>query len=1479
MGVNSVKWGIRVALAILLLQLIASASLAGGLYINEIMASNVLAYASPAGEYEDWIEIYNAGSTPVDLAGYYFTDDLQSGDSWQIPPMHPAQTIIPAGAFRLFYADGRPELGADHLALKLDKDGEQIVLLGPDGTTIIDSLSYPSQLRDISYGRYPDGTAVWVYSPDFSPGAANSAGYASFSLPPLINQESGFYPGARDFTLQAAQAGDRIYYTLDGVDPGESSARYTGPVPVDRTAILKARTLNPGALPSEITSRVCFVGAEHSLPVLALMTDPGNLYDPATGIYVNDFDGRAWERPAEIAYLKDKELQFQYACGIRIQGNTGPKDYDKKSFRAYFRSGYGSASLNYPLFPRDSVQSCTRLVLRSGYDDSMEPSSDGKNAYATLLRDPLVTELWRRTGGLTSQSSFAVLYLNEGFHGIYDLRQSIDENFVMDHMGYADIDLMRTRWDSTELVYGSRDEWKKLVGFFQGTSFSGDEALAAAGLFLDLDNYITLQALVHATEYNGWGYGVFMFRNKAPGAAWQWTIWDADRACSDLAWNGFTSQYGPQSTELDNLITKKLLQNSVFRERYIIRICDLLNTVFEPARVTAIIDSLARTIALEIPAEVEKWDNTVAAWEENVGRLQEFAAKRPDIVRQQMQAYFNLADPARLTVAIGAGAGRIRVNSVTADHLPWHGSYFRDISVTLTAVPEAGFRFDGWSDPALPSLSTITLSLRGDSSLTAYFAPIAAVNAEVIVPARVRSGQHLPLVVRVRDENWAIDPVDQTPIQAAFGGARGDTVIQIKRGAGTAALQIEGDADFVLSVRNAHLPTIQRQIRISTTPIKLYSGTLPAGDVIWDDSADRLVTGDLTLPAGCRLIIKEGTWVLVQKRVNFYVRGEVIVEGTAQEPVVITSDKWNEPWGGMEFTGAKADFAWCFVLNGGGDPAKGYPTDDGWHTGHQHIFFGKEDSEFTFDHCFFLYAPGKVFGAQECKVTVTNSVSAFVWLGGEFHHSLLFYQDSHLLNLPNDDHLYVEDIDTDGFHIDYFHPRYPQYSVIDRCYFVTGKDDAIDHHAARLRISNCWLEDFSHEGVAASGGDTVRIFNSVALNNDQGFEAGWTDSGVTKGPFVFIDHCVAVGNHAGLRIGDSYTWTYKDFMKVTNTVLYNNDDNIWNYLLSTRAPLAGALDISWSMTNDPDYDASPGCITGIPQFDDRFYLLPSSPGSGAGTGGSNLGRADSTLLATGSVVINEIMHKTPATQDAKDWIELYNPQALPQDISGWRLTDDNGSHLFRIPEGTIIPARGFWVLCGDTSAFRQIHPEVEQYSGNISFGFGSADQVRLYTSRGARVDSVAYASTPPWPDKTDGEGYSLELIDPAEDHAIARNWARSLAYGGSPGRPNRTTAVNPAQETLLPKHLVLRQNYPNPFNAATRIEFTIPGAGNAEIVLYNLRGQRAGEIIRRSFTQAGTFKAAFNAGDLASGIYICRLEFTGEDGSRQNLSRKMVLIR
>lgn len=139
------------------------------LFINEFMASNSITHADENGMYSDWVEIYNGDSNPVFLGNFYLSDNLDWPDKWKMPNV----TLSP-GSFELFWADGDITLGDHHTAFKLSKDGEEIGIFNAD-LNAVDTLSFGAQTADISFGRFPDGTAVWEFFNFPTPGASNIA--------------------------------------------------------------------------------------------------------------------------------------------------------------------------------------------------------------------------------------------------------------------------------------------------------------------------------------------------------------------------------------------------------------------------------------------------------------------------------------------------------------------------------------------------------------------------------------------------------------------------------------------------------------------------------------------------------------------------------------------------------------------------------------------------------------------------------------------------------------------------------------------------------------------------------------------------------------------------------------------------------------------------------------------------------------------------------------------------------------------------------------------------------------------------------------------------------------------------------------------------------------------------------------------------------------------------------------------------------
>jgi len=148
------------------------------LVINEFLAATDLCCDDGYGEMEDFIEIYNPGDEAVDIGGLWITDDLEDTGNWeQIPATDASITTVAAGGHIVIWADKDQDTqGILHTDdIKLSADGEQIGLIFISGTDTIfvDSLSFGEQTDDISYGRYPDGSANWEFFNTPTPGTAN----------------------------------------------------------------------------------------------------------------------------------------------------------------------------------------------------------------------------------------------------------------------------------------------------------------------------------------------------------------------------------------------------------------------------------------------------------------------------------------------------------------------------------------------------------------------------------------------------------------------------------------------------------------------------------------------------------------------------------------------------------------------------------------------------------------------------------------------------------------------------------------------------------------------------------------------------------------------------------------------------------------------------------------------------------------------------------------------------------------------------------------------------------------------------------------------------------------------------------------------------------------------------------------------------------------------------------------------------------
>jgi hypothetical protein len=180
--------------------------------INEFMVANRSSLEDEDGDLSDWIELFNEGSEPVDLSGYWLSDKKDNPYKWRFP-----KVFIEPGEYLVIFASGKNRSNPDgpylHTTFSLNDRDDTITFRTPEGK-IIEEFPVRNQYRDASYGRDPQQPDRWLYYAAPTPGEINhTEGLSSLSghLPTewgslfineamavnlsTIQDEDGDYPG------------------------------------------------------------------------------------------------------------------------------------------------------------------------------------------------------------------------------------------------------------------------------------------------------------------------------------------------------------------------------------------------------------------------------------------------------------------------------------------------------------------------------------------------------------------------------------------------------------------------------------------------------------------------------------------------------------------------------------------------------------------------------------------------------------------------------------------------------------------------------------------------------------------------------------------------------------------------------------------------------------------------------------------------------------------------------------------------------------------------------------------------------------------------------------------------------------------------------------------------------------------------------------------------------------------------------------
>ncbi|MBS1612549.1 MAG: CotH kinase family protein [Bacteroidetes bacterium] len=692
--------------------------------INEYSAANKSQYADATGAYEDWIEIYNAGSAAVNIGGWHLSDNRQQPLKWTIPN----GVTLNAGARRIFICDSRDGLisGQYHTNFKLTQSNytEEACLTDVNGT-FMDSIDVLPTRRNHSRGRVTDGAATWgvfesgatsPYGPP-TPGTANSGAHLEYVPQPVFSLAAGFYTGTQSLTLTCSQANTSIYYTTNGAIPTNvasgTNILYTGPISLTSTKVVRARAFdntNAHAGSFTVTNTIFINEPVTTFPIWSIAA-----VNMSTG--ANNFFSSGNETLISMEYFgANGQRIFQMEGDVRKHGNDS-WNYAQKGMRLYVRDEYGYANkIDYKMFPTSPRTDFDVIILKAAGSDNY-PGNNGPSAYT---RDAYVQTLSEKFNLNLDVRRFknAITYINGQYWGVYESRERIDKDYTDYYYNNDEkwVDML-AYWGGMQVEEGSDTAWNNLFNYIVAnpmTNQNNYNYVMQRFNGMSLIDYFVLNTYTVNSDWLNWNTAWWRGRRPGQEVKWRYRLWDQDNTF-DLGEN-FTglpetdntadpcdvqglSQYANTNDPHEGhvRIFNKLMTNPGFKQMYVNRYADLINTAFYCPNMLAHWDTMIQRLQPEMQRQCTRWSGSYNTWMQHVNYTRSQISGRCNNVQTGLGPCYQLTGPYPVKLNVSpACAGTVTINSITPDQYPFTGNYYGGINITLDAHPATGWQFSHW---------------------------------------------------------------------------------------------------------------------------------------------------------------------------------------------------------------------------------------------------------------------------------------------------------------------------------------------------------------------------------------------------------------------------------------------------------------------------------------------------------------------------------------------------------------------------------------------------------------------------------------------------------------------------------------------------------------------------------------------------------------------------------------------------------------
>ncbi|MGQ8338331.1 lamin tail domain-containing protein [Sunxiuqinia sp. A32] len=1450
----------------------------GQVIINEFMASNTGFVNDPDyDESGDWVELYNVGTSSINLNGYSISDNISNPQKYVIA----IDYELKAKEFVVIWLD---DFGTGlHASFKLSADGEEIALSDPSGE-IVDSLIYDLQQSNISMGRVPNGTGEWRYFNEPTPGTSN--GNSSFegivrSIPDF-SIRGGIYSSPISVTL-ANRFDGYIRYTLDGSEPNNNSPIYENPINIGATTIVRARIFKSDNIPGEVITHSYFIDSDSSigkLPVISIASAPENFWDPTIGIYAQDFHPD-WEIPINIELFENDgsdRAGFNERAGAKING-LHSWQLPQKMLGIYFDKSYGSNNIEYPLFFDRKNHTFESFSLRaSGSDWAYTLFRDGMIQYSTQLNMDLDIQGFRP----------CVVYINGQYMGIHNIRSKVNEEFIKEENDLVvdNIDMIENGENVEEGSYYQYDTFKSVYE----KDLSNQANYDLVSTQMDIENFTDYIISEMYASNSSVGHNVMAWKPQGFGK-WRWLLFDTDRGFIDDNGNLLDFFIGKTVFPFRNLMV-----NSSFSESFKLRFADHLFTTFCPQRMHQVIDQFASNIESEIPKHVERWAGTssnygdpiesVAYWNGKVSEMKDFANVRPGIILDNLFGSENLID---LSVAVQpAKAGVVKLNDLIVPETNCFGRYPVGREVAFEANAINGYNFIGWksgdSNNLIEKEDTWKYNDEGvdlganwiqqeydDSSWSEGMAELGYGDGdENTVVSYTGDADHKNITTYFRKEFSVENADDYSNLtiwlrfdDGAVVYLNGEETVRANMPGGIieagtmASATLSGARETEFSAFSVDASRLVDGTNV--VAVEVHQGYPSSSDISFDLSLSATKVNDAIISYGntYNLALEDNTnLVAVFEQNDNCLIPEIVTEDLHLykdcSPYYTTGDIVIQPEATLTIDAGVE----ILMEDGVSMYVNGAIESNGTQT--EPVIF---KSNFN--------SPIKKWGA----IVIENATST-----SKLANTII--EDASIGSNPTRQNaavsIYNSDVKLDSIIIEdvWDNPVVARYSNVELtgCYFhskVTG--DLVNVKYGEAVIRDCEFvgnDQPDTDGVDLDGSISAEITdcvfqgfygeNSDAIDIGEGsknvlidsnFIYNITDKGVSVGQESKVDvqNSIIVNCNSGTVAKDS------SVVKINNCTYYGcgiavyafeknpgkAGGNIWlknsilsnSYQYSAFGDKYSKMNTSYSLSDVDTLELNQNNLFEDPLFTDPnnfdFSLRSNSPAIGSGTDG-NIGALQIDVEAPPMVQIFAINYIASINQP--ELFVIINSGTKSVDLSGYKISK-GVEYLF--PDDITLAVDEKLVLTADKS-----FDIVQSFYGHkLEWGSGKLDnngeKINLIDSHGIIIDQVDYEDIAPWPIITEA-GQALILKDVTLGNHLGQNWELT------------------SLDELITSSEVALENQPKVYpNPTTGILYLSGFSEESHVTIYNLSGLKVTEIV---VDRGG--EAVLDLNDLPKGIYV-----------------------